>query len=73
MLPKNKNTLKWMRFSGIAIQMGVVIWLGNVLGEYIDKRTNRNDELWTKIITLSAVFLAMFSVIREVIKIGKDQ
>lgn len=72
MLPKNKEAMKWLRFSGIAIQMGVVIWLGNILGKYIDTKTERSDELWSKIITLIAVLLAMFSVIREVIKIGKD-
>lgn len=72
MLPKNKEAMKWLRFSGIAIQMGVVIWLGSLLGNYIDGKTQREDELWTKIITLIAVLLAMFSVIREVIKIGKD-
>lgn len=72
MLPKNKETIKWLRFSGIAIQMGVVIWLGSLLGAYIDLKTQREDELWNKIITLIAVLLAMFSVIREVIKIGKD-
>lgn len=52
--------------------MGVVIWLGSLLGAYIDLKTQREDELWNKIITLIAVLLAMFSVIREVIKIGKD-
>ncbi len=72
MLPKNKETLKWLRFSGIAIQMGVVIWLGSLLGAYLDRRYAREDELWSKTITLIAVLLAMFSVIREVIKMGKD-
>lgn len=72
MLPKNKETVKWLRFTGIAIQMGVVIWLGSVLGKYIDTKTEREDELWNKIITLIAVLLSMFSVIREVIKLGKD-
>ena len=72
MLPKNKETMKWLRFSGIAIQMGVVIWLGSILGKYIDSKTERYDELWSNIITLIAVLLAMFSVIREVIKISKD-
>lgn len=72
MLPKNKETIKWLRFSGIAIQMGGVIWLGNLLGKYIDDKAMREDELWSKIITLIAVLLAMFSVIREVIRLGKD-
>jgi membrane protein DedA with SNARE-associated domain len=72
LLPKNKETIKWLRFSGIAIQMGGVIWLGNLLGKYIDDKTMREDELWSKIITLIAVLLSMFSVIREVIRIGKE-
>lgn len=72
MLPKNKETVKWLRFTGIAIQMGVLIWLGSLLGKYIDTKTEREDELWNKIITLIAVLLSMFSVIREVIKLGKD-
>lgn len=72
MLPKNKETVKWLRFTGIAIQMGVLIWLGSLLGKYIDTKTDREDELWNKIITLIAVLLSMFSVIREVIKLGKD-
>lgn len=52
--------------------MGGVIWLGNLLGKYIDDKTMREDELWSKIITLIAVLLSMFSVIREVIRIGKE-
>ena len=72
MLPKNKETRKWLRFSGIAIQMGLIIWLGSLLGSYIDNKTERKDELWTKIITMIAVLLTMISVIREAIKLGKD-
>jgi membrane protein DedA with SNARE-associated domain len=70
---KTKNDgLKWMRFAGVAMQMGVIIWLGHLLGAYLDKRASREDELYHNIVTLSAVFLAMALVIREVLKLGKD-
>ena len=70
---KNKNDgLKWMRMAGVAAQMGVIIWLGHLLGAYLDKRAASEDELYHNIVTLSAVFVAMALVIREVLKLGKD-
>lgn len=71
--PKNnRDGLKWIRFTGIAAQMGVLIWLGHLLGAYIDKRAAREDELYHNIVTLLAVMIAMALVIREVVKLGKD-
>jgi hypothetical protein len=71
--PSKKNDgLKWMRMAGVAAQMGAIIWLGHLLGAYLDKRSSREDELYHNIVTLSAVFLAMALVIREVLKLGKD-
>jgi membrane protein DedA with SNARE-associated domain len=69
---KKNDGLKWMRLAGVAAQMGVIIWLGHLLGAYLDKRAAREDELYHNIVTLSAVFLAMALVIREVLKLGKD-
>jgi hypothetical protein len=69
---KKNDGLKWMRMAGVAAQMGVIIWLGHLFGVYLDKRLVREDELYHNIVTLSAVFLAMALVIREVLKLGKD-
>lgn len=69
---KKNDGLKWMRMAGVAAQMGVIIWLGHLLGAYLDKRAAREDELYHNIVTLSAVFVAMALVIREVLKLGKD-
>lgn len=69
---KKNDGLKWMRMAGVAAQMGVIIWLGHLFGAYLDKRAAREDELYHNIVTLSAVFLAMALVIREVLKLGKD-
>lgn len=69
--PKQPNS--FIRFSGIAIQMVVVIYLGNMLGEYVDDRYGKGDELYTKIITLVAVFLSIFLIIRQVMGANTDE
>ena len=61
---------KYLRFSGIAIQMGLIIYLGSKLGEWSDSYFLNENQLYYKICTLFAVFLAMFSVIRQVTKIS---
>lgn len=61
---------KYLRFSSIAIQMGLTIYLGSKLGEWLDSYFFNENQLYYKICTLFAVFLAMFSVIRQVTKIS---
>ena len=69
----NKKPLsKYIRFSGIAIQMGLTIYLGSKLGEWLDSYFLNKNELYFKICTLFAVFLSMFSVIRQVTKISNN-
>ncbi|MGB0975264.1 MAG: AtpZ/AtpI family protein [Flavobacteriaceae bacterium] len=68
-LLKKKPLNKYVRFTGIAFQMGGTIYLGSVLGEWLDGKFPNDNELYTKICTLVAVFGAMFSVIHQVIKI----
>ena len=66
---KKRALNKYLRFSGIAIQMGLTIYLGSKLGEWLDQKYENTDQLYTKICTLAAVFGAMYSVIRQVIKL----
>ncbi|WP_054852254.1 AtpZ/AtpI family protein [Olleya sp. ITB9] len=71
---KNKKQLNpFIRFTTMAIQMGVTIWLGSLLGGWLDKKLENNNQLYFKIVTLLAVFLAMYSVIKQVIKITNQQ
>ncbi|WCC44820.1 hypothetical protein PJW08_14885 [Tenacibaculum finnmarkense] len=51
--------------------MGLTIYLGNKLGEWLDLRYANENELYTKVCTLVAVFGAMFSVISQVSKLSK--
>jgi|TARA_B110000014_G_scaffold144963_1_gene100763 F0F1-type ATP synthase assembly protein I len=65
---KKKSLNKYVRFTGIAFQMGGTIYLGSLLGGWLDGKFPNENEMYTKIVTLLAVFGAMFSVIRQVTK-----
>jgi len=49
--------------------MGGTIYLGSLLGRWLDGKFPNEHELYTKIVTLLAVFGAMYAVISQVIKI----
>lgn len=65
-----KQPSPYLRFTATAFQMGATIWLGNLLGEWLDKKYNTT--YWENVITLIAVFAAMYLVISQVLKISKD-
>jgi membrane protein DedA with SNARE-associated domain len=67
-LKKPKQFNSYLKYSGLAIQMAVTIYLGNLLGEYVDKIAESGSDIYSKIITLLAVFLSIFVIIRQVIK-----
>ncbi|MFC5194167.1 MULTISPECIES: AtpZ/AtpI family protein [Bizionia] len=69
----NKPLNKYIRFTTIAIQMGLIIYLGSLLGGWLDVKFDNHNKLYYKIITLISVAIAMFSVIYQVLKItNKD-
>lgn len=61
---------KFLRFTGIALQMGLTIYAGNLLGVWLDSKYN--SDKYEPIITLFAVFASMYMVIAQVIKVSKD-
>ncbi len=65
----NKPISKYLKFTGIAIQMGITIYLGSLIGEWLDGKYPNDNELYTKICTLLFVFGAMYSVIKQATKL----
>lgn len=62
---KPESPLKsWAKFSTVAIQMGVTIYLGNLFGAWLDHKFETN--FLEPLISLLAVFLSMYVVIRAV-------
>lgn len=70
---KKKPLNKYIRFTGIGLQMGLTIYLGSLLGEWLDQKYPNNNQLYAKICTLAAVFMSMYAVIKQVTKLtSKD-
>ena len=67
---KRRSPSKFIQFTATGFQMGGTIWLGNVLGKWLDTKYQTSN--LENIITLLAVFIAMYLVISQVIKISKD-
>lgn len=70
---RGKQLNPYIRFTTMAFQMGLTIYLGSKLGEWLDVKFENENQLYYKIVTLIAVFVAMYSVISQVIKITNSK
>lgn len=67
---KPKKPLKNVAvLSGIAIQMGVTIYVFVFLGKWLDAKFNNGDKLFIIIMTLLGVAISLYAVIKQVNKI----
>ena len=60
---------KAIQLSGAGMQMGLTIYLGFLLGKWLDKKFEL--DFLTETITLLAIFLAMYSLIKQANKINE--
>ncbi len=69
--PRNDSNLlrTAASLSGIAIQMGATIFLGNLLGAWLDQKFQKT--FWEDTVTLLAVFLSIYLVIKKVMAMNK--
>lgn len=68
--PTNNN--KWLVFMNIPIQMGVIIFVFTYLGMWLDDKYT-NSSVFTIILSLFAVFVALYNVIRQVKNLNKKK
>ena len=54
---------------GVAIQMGVTIYLFVLLGKFLDSKFNDGNKLYIIIMTLIGVAISLYSVIKQVNRI----
>lgn len=70
---KNKQGLKsYVQFSGVALQMGATIFAGAYGGKYLDAKYNVEDKWFTIGLTLGAVALSLFNVLRQVNRLNEE-
>jgi F0F1-type ATP synthase assembly protein I len=67
----NEKNNKWIVFVNIPIQMGVIIFLFSYLGMWLDEKYSNGGSLWTIILSLFSVFIALYNVIRQVKNLNK--
>lgn len=69
----NRKTSKFVQFTGAGLQLGAVIYVGSWFGGWLDKNHPTEGVSYFKILTLIAVLLGTISLIRQVIKLGKEE
>lgn len=72
-MSKKNNLSKYARFSGMGLQLGLTIWLGNLAGVWLDENYPAQGVSYTKIITMVAVVGGTYSIIRQAQKLSEDE
>ena len=70
-MEKKDKLNAYAKYSGLAIQMGVIIFLGVFGGQYLDSYLESENPWGTIIFSLLGVFISLYIVIKEVIKLNK--
>ena len=68
-----KQANKWLVFMNIPFQMGLIIFLGVMLGQWLDEKFKIEGSVLTIVFSLLAVFIALYNVIRQVTKMNNDK
>jgi F0F1-type ATP synthase assembly protein I len=70
---KNGRFTRFARLSGIGFQMGATIFLGAVLGKYLDERYPSSKKWFTIGCTLFAVVVALYMVLKQVNRLNEKE
>jgi uncharacterized membrane protein YfcA len=63
---------QYLELMGIAAQMGVTIFLGAYFGRWLDERYPSGKKWFTMIMTILAVVVSLYLVIKQVNKINRN-
>ncbi|TVZ56343.1 putative F0F1-ATPase subunit (Ca2+/Mg2+ transporter) [Lutibacter sp. Hel_I_33_5] len=70
---KKKPLSNYARFSGIAFQMLAIIAIGTFVGVKLDEKYPNKNNLFTLILSLTSVILAIVFVIRRILAMSKEE
>ena len=69
---KREKVNTFAKFSGIGIQMAVLIVAGVFLGQYLDNKFQFETPWMTVLFSLIGVFIGLYLVLKEVMSIKED-
>ncbi len=61
-----KQLNKYIRLTGIGIQMGVTIYAGAYFGKWLDAKYSGEHQTYTIIFTLLALVVSFYSLIKQI-------
>lgn len=67
----DKSPNKWVVFMNIPFQMGIIIFAFTYFGMWLDEKYT-DSSIFTIVLSLLSVFIALFNVIRQVKNINKE-
>lgn len=62
-----KQLNKFVEFSGMGFQMIITIVIGVVVGKFLDSKFPNESQIYTVILTLIFVLLALYAVVKKII------
>ncbi len=68
---KSSMSKKWLQFVNIPFQMGLIIFIGVKIGNFLDNYFD-NENLYTIVFSLISVFIALYVVIKNVNNMRKN-
>lgn len=63
----------YVRYSGIAFQMGATIFLGAYFGKWLDVKYPMDKKWFTILFTLLSVALSLYNTLKQVNKINDEE
>ena len=70
--PKNQYR-KYVIFTGMAFQMGITIGVFTLIGLWLDEKHPNNYSLYVVVFSLIGVFGALYTTIKQVIKLSDEE
>jgi ATP synthase protein I len=64
---KKKQLNSYIKYSSLTTQMAVIIAAGTFFGDYLDKKDTSDIPIYTIILYLLSIFLALYYVLKKVI------
>ena len=72
-IKKQKQLNSYVKYSSLATQMAVIIAAGIFFGEYLDKTHTLETPIYTIILSLLSIFLALYYVIKKIINYNEKK
>jgi F0F1-type ATP synthase assembly protein I len=72
-MSEQKKSNRYVRLSGIGIQMAATIFLGAFLGRYLDDKYPMEKKWWTIGLTIFAVAISLYNVLKQVNRLNDSE